>query len=146
MLIISSLIGFPTQLIAQPLEIVPVLTPSDYIVKYANQFNTDPNVLLKVAKCESEIKQTTKGDYLNGTYLAIGLFQYHQGTWIRHSKLLGEELDRDSVEDQAKLAAYIFANYPEARNEWTTYRAIMNGGVYSFYSKLLGKHYTVICR
>lgn len=137
--LLFSLLGLPTKDEAIELEIPN--TPQEYIEYYAKIYNTDPNVLLSVAKCESEFNQNNIGDGNR----AVGLFQFHQETWNRMSKLLGEKLDRNSVKDQARLSAFIFANYPEMRKEWSTYRAIEKGGTYSFYSTLLQKHYTVKC-
>lgn len=37
-------------------------------------------------------------------------------------KLFGEDLDYYSYNDQAKLTAFIFANYPRSKTEWTCYR------------------------
>ena len=125
----------------QELEIPQPSTPQEYIKYYANLYNTDPNVLLSVAKCESQFKQSTRGD--NG--LAVGIFQYHRGTWTRMSKLYGQELDINSVADQAKLTAFIYSNYPSIRNEWSTYVAIKKGGTYSFYSTLLKQNFNVKC-
>ncbi len=109
---------------------------------YAIYYKQDPALLQKVAGCESNYNQKLKGD--NG--LATGIFQYHKGTWESFSKLLGEELDINSVNDQAKLTAFIFTNYPKLKIHWTTYTAIKNGGTYSFYSKLLKKSFVVKCR
>lgn len=121
-------------------------TAKDYIVEYAELYDTDATVLLKVAECESELGKKNKGDYKNGEYLATGIFMYHKETWSRHSNLFGEKLDINSINDQAKLTAFIFSKYPNLRNEWTTYRAIKNGGTYSFYSKLLERHFVIKCK
>ena len=126
-------------------------TPQEYIVEYSKQFNTDPNLLLKIARCESQFDPLTKGDYKDGQYLAIGLYQYHAGMWDDSEKLYrkdvyDEDLDRNSYQDQAKLTAFIFAEHPNLRTKWTSYVAYANGGTYKFYSKLLGKNYTVVCK
>lgn len=117
-------------------------TAKDYIVEYAELYDTDATVLLKVAECESHFKQEANGDGKN----AIGIYQYWQDTWKDMSKLFGEELDINSVNDQAKLTAFIFAKYPKYKTKWTAYRAIQNGGTYSFYSTKLKRHFTVTCK
>lgn len=115
--------------------------PLPDIVRYfADQYDFSPEVLLKVMECESHGDQSVLGD--GGR--AVGIYQIHQETWNRFTKGMGETLDRDSAFDQAKVAAYAFSH--GHANEWTTFRAIMNGGTYSFYSKLLQKHFTVVCK
>lgn len=127
------------------------LSLEEYIEKYTTQFGSDTAVVKKVCECESHMGKTWLGDLLNGIYLAIGPFQYHSETWTRHAKLYEavyhEKLDRNSMHDQAKLASYIFSlDNENLKREWTTYRAIKNGGTYSFFSKKLGKQFTVECK
>jgi len=110
------------------------------ITYYSELYGADPKVTLAVARCESGFSQKAIGDQKR----AVGIYQYHLATFQRHSKLKGEELDRTSAHDQIKLATWAIAN--GYGNEWTAYRAIKNGGTYSFYSKLLGKHYTAHCK
>jgi hypothetical protein len=126
-------------------------TPQEYIVEYAKQFELNPELLLKIAKCESHLDPLAEGDYKNGTYLAIGIYQYHQDMWngsvlLYRKEVYDEPLDRYSYHDQAKLTSFIFAKHPELRKKWTSYVAYMNGGTYTFYSKLLGKYFTVVCK
>lgn len=151
---IVSLLALSTKTIAEaPPEDNPqkILSPRESIVEYANRFGTDPNVLLKVADCESHYDPKAVGDYKNGEYLAINIYQYHSGTWdefveIYQKEVYDEQLERDSYQDQAKVTAYIFAKHPEFRKRWTSYVAYANGGTYTFYSKLLEKEFTVVCR
>lgn len=117
-------------------------TPEELITYYANMYGADVDELLKVAQCESKMGKDNIGDSGN----AIGLYQYWNDTWLRFSKLLGEDLDINNMNDQARLTAYIFANHPELKTHWTSYVAIKNGGVYSFYSKKLGRHFKVYCK
>ena len=95
-----------------------------------------------MADCESDFHPSIKGD--GGR--AHGLFQYHKGTFDRYAKLSGMTLDYYSYEDQAQLTAWLYVNKPESLREWTSYRAIQNGGTYKFYSKLLQRHYVVTCK
>ena len=117
-------------------------TAKDYIVEYAELYDTDATVLLKVAECESRFDQEAIGDSKN----SVGIYQYWKDTWEEMSKLYGEKLDINSVNDQAKLTAFIFAKYPKHKTKWTAYRAIQNGGTYSFYSTKLKRHFTVTCK
>lgn len=118
------------------------LTVPELIHKYAELYGSNEQELLKVAQCESHLDPTVVGD--GGR--AKQVFQYHKETFDRHSKLLGENLDYASTEDNIKLAAFIFAKHPDSRNEWTTYVAIKNGGKYSFYSRLLKSYFVVYCK
>ena len=114
--------------------------PIKEIVNYfAIENDLDPKLALAVMRCESNGKQNTVSD--GGR--SIGVFQYQKPTWERHSKEYGEELDRNSPYDQAKLATWAIAN--GKGNEWTAYRTIKNGGTYSFYSNQLKQHFTVKC-
>lgn len=139
-----SLLGFPAKDMASELEIkeTPVLDLSidEQINHYAALYGTEGSLIKKMVKCESEFKTTALGD--GGR--AYGLMQYHKASFERHAKLFGEELDYYSSHDQIKLGSWAVAN--GYGREWTSYRAIQNGGTYSFYSKLLKQHYTVVCR
>lgn len=124
----------------------PTLEIQDYSVTklieyFSGVYNQDPKLLKRVAECESHLNQNAKGD----SGLATGLYQYHKGTWEHFSKLKGEVLDINSAYDQAKLTAFIFSLEEVYRKHWTSYVAIKNGGKYSFYSKLLKKHFVVSC-
>jgi hypothetical protein len=110
---------------------------------YAELYDVDPNLMKSIIKCESKFKPNAKGDYKNGKYLANGLLQYHSESFIRHSKALGEELDYYSPLDQIKLGT--FAISKGHGREWSSFRAIKNGGTYSFYSRLLERDYVVEC-
>jgi hypothetical protein len=123
----------------QPEPEVP-LSPTQYADKYAKQYGVDPVIFKKVMFCESHNKQSAIGD----SGRAVGVFQFHKGTFDGYAKKLGKTLDINSYRDQIELAAYMFS-IGEARH-WTAYRAVMNGGTYSFYSTLLQKHYTVACK
>lgn len=142
--------------IAQPQDIQPQIVPEktqeqqilDTIIEASNTYKVDKDILYSVLKCESGLDPDTNGDYKNGEYLATNIAQYHKGTFIRHNKKFFEDykqqLDYSSWSDHIKLTA--FALSKGYGNEWTTYRAIKNGGQYSFYSKLLEKNFTVVCK
>lgn len=126
-------------------------TLEEYIEEYATRFGSDESMVKKVCECESGTGKRLSGDFKNGIYLAIGPFQYHNETWIRHAKIYEavyhEKLDRNSIHDQAKLVSFIFSlDDEELKREWSSYRAITSGGIYTFYSKLLEKTFTVVCK
>lgn len=124
----------------------PVRTVKNYSVPeliehYAVVYNQDPQLLKSVAYCESRYKTSLKGD--GGR--AYSVFQIHKPTFERWEKQMGQDLDYNNYRDHIKLAAWAFSKGESYRDDWTTYVAIRKGGTYSFYSKLLKKHYTIRC-
>lgn len=145
--ILFSFIVFPMSIaFGQPIKeqvVIPEpihLTQSEVIQKYSNIYAVSAETLTKVMMCESNLDNSKIGD--NG--LAIGIAQFHQPTFDNFSKQLGEDLDIKNEEHQIKLMAYAFSKGDA--NHWTAYRALKNGGTYTFYSKKLGKWFTVICK
>lgn len=118
-----------------------ILSPKEVITYYSDIYGADEKLLLAMADCESNFNPSAIGD--GGR--AKSIFQYHRGTFDRYAKLFGQQLDYHSYHDQAKLTAWLSVSNPKALNEWTSYRAIQNGGVYKFYSKLLQRHFVVYC-
>ena len=139
LLIVVPLVAFAKPLTTKELEIKE-LSISMQIDYFAVLYGIDSSVVSKVIQCESEGKVTAMGD--GGR--SYGIAQFQKETFLRMEKKLGEDLNYDSAYDQIKLLS--FAISEGWGNEWTTYRAIQNGGKYSFYSKQLKKHFTVICR
>ncbi len=112
------------------------------IVYYGGQYGAEIPLLDKMAFCESTYNPKAVGD----SGRAHNVYQYHEATFYSHAKLMGEKLNYKSAHDQIKLTAWISVNHPDKLRAWTSYRAIKNGGTYSFYSKQLKKHYTVKCK
>ena len=102
------------------IEPQPVLSPREYIVKYAEVYKAPEKELIMVSKCESNFNPNAIGD--GGK--AKNIFQYHEPTFNRYEKLLGEELDYNSYHDQARLTAFIFANYPKEKKAWSCFTRI----------------------
>lgn len=115
------------------------MTLKETVVYYAYKNGVDPILALSMMECESKGKQNTIGDYNR----AIGIFQYWKDTWERHSKAYGKTLDINNPEHQAELATWAIAN--GMGREWTSYRAIKNGGSYTFFYKLEQREITVYC-
>ena len=107
---------------------------------FADLYGVDSRVVSKVIDCESNGIHESVGD--GGRSKGIGQFQ--EATFLRMEKKLGEDLNYNSSYDQVKLLTYAISQ--GWGREWTTYRAIQNGGKYSFYSKQLKKHFTVYCK
>lgn len=138
-LIISLLIH--AKVMADPLNISPLeLTAEGQVIYFSNLYGIDANIITRVIDCESQWEHSAKGD--GGRSNGIGQFQ--KSTFNRLSKLMGEELDYNSQFDQIKLLTWSIAN--GHGREWTSFRALENGGIYKFYSKQLGKHFTVVCK
>lgn len=108
----------PSLVIAEPYiaPFTPVehLTVQQRIVKYATVYATPAQPLLDVAKCESGYRQEAIG--LAGEQ---GIFQYKKQTWQGFETLIAQDMDINSVDDQAKMTAFIFANYPGYRSHWS---------------------------
>lgn len=138
--------SFAQSTTSSELHIEPTPTiDKEYIQEKVNQFSNiysiDPRLVTRVIECESKYDHENVGD--GGR--AFGVMQYHKASFLRHAKLMGEpDLDYYSTHDQIKVGTWAIAN--GHGREWTAYRAIMNGGTYSFYSKLLKKHFTVKCK
>jgi len=114
-------------------------SPQSLVSHYAEVYAYDEKTLQAVMRCESQGNQSTVGD--GGR--SFGIFQIQKETWKRFTKEMGETLDINSKNDQAKVASWAFAN--GHGDEWSTAVAIRKGGTYSFYSRQLKGHYTVRC-
>lgn len=140
--LISSLLGFPSKLIAEPLEIVnPVnLTLDEQISYFSKLYGADVSLIKAVIRCESNGVHSTVSDGGRSN----GIFQFQEPSFNRMAKDFGEQLDYHSQYDQIKLGIWSIAN--GYGMEWTAYRTIKNGGKYSFYSTQLQHHFTVYCK
>lgn len=111
---------------------------------FAKEYRTDPIPLLKVGECESGYneKAHNKTDPNGGSK---SYMQFQSTTFYGYAKKIGIQNPNIWNKIQvAQVAAYMFSI--GEGNQWTTYRAYMNGGSYSFYYKPLGKTITVYCR
>lgn len=131
--------------VTNELEIRPInpvnLTLDEQIVYFSNLYQVDVSLVRKVIECESGFSNKVVGD----SGLSRGIFQFQSSTFNRMEKILGEDLNYESQYDQLKLGIYAMSK-PELAKEWSTVRAINNGGVYSFYSRQLKGYYTVKCK
>ena len=123
----------------KPMYVKP-LTVEETIVKAATMYAAKERYIDSIIDCESDYDQT-----VIGAEGEIGVAQFKPNTFQRMEKLMGEDLDINSYTDQIKLISWISVNKPELMREWTTWRALQNGGKYTFTSKKTGKTYTVIC-
>lgn len=107
---------------------------------YAGYYGTDASLMKKVMQCESQGDPDMVGDH----NLSHGLFQIQKSTWNRFTKQMGETLDYTRSFDQIKVTAWAFAHGDGP--EWSTFRAIENGGSYTFFYKLENKEITIYCK
>ncbi len=103
--------------IQKPIPVKP-LSVQQYIVKYAQVYHVKEKLLLDVAFCESSFNPKAVGD--KGK--ARNIFQFHFPTWQRFTKEMGEELDYNSYQDQAKVAAYAFSQ--GYQSHWSCYSKV----------------------
>lgn len=111
----------------------------EVIEKYSTEYGLDKNLVYSMLFCESTLNENAIGD----SGKSKGISQYNPNTFIRHEKKLGEDLDEQSWHDSIKLMTFAIAN--GMGNEWTSYRAIKNGGSYTFKNSYTGKTQTVKC-
>jgi len=139
--------SYKAQANTTPLEVIDLseLSLKDYIKIYSKEFGVDSELLYDVMMCESGGKKV-KGD--GGR--SHNEFQWQVPTWNMYVKKYSQEygetkFDIHSMHDQIKLTSYAFSKGEQAKEMWSAYRAIKNGGKYSFYSKQLKGHYTAVC-
>lgn len=142
-LLIVSVLFIPKTKAWAPKPLVQDLSPQEVISYYAELYGADEKTLLSMARCESQFKPSAHNEDDGGSP-STGLYQYKKGTFERYSQLMGEELNMQSYHDQAKLTAWVYVHYPKERKAWTSYRAIVNGGSYTFTFE--GEPYTVYCK
>lgn len=138
--LVCSLLGFNPQSTTSAELIIREQSIQQQVEYFSELNDIDPKLISKIIQCESQGKENALGD--GGR--AFGIMQYHKASFINHSEIYGEELDYYSTYDQIKLGTWAIAN--GRGNEWTAFRAIKNGGTYSFYSKQLKKHFKVVCK
>lgn len=123
--VVLPLVAFAAKPVAtQELEIPPAtLTPKESISFFARLYGASEIELLKVATCESNLNPNAihYNDGEKGKH-SVGIFQYQRATFDGFAKVMGEDLDYYSYDDQAKLTAYIFAKYPKLKSHWTCAR------------------------
>lgn len=137
--LVISLLSNATKVIAEPIEISPNSSYEVLVENFTILYGGDVLLNKAIIECESQWNETALGD----SGRSYGLFQFQKASFERMSKAFGEELNYYSSYDQLKLGVWAVNN--GYANEWTSYRAIMNGGKYSFYSKQLKQHFTVYC-
>lgn len=93
---------------------------------WAHVDQTDPEFLVAVARCESELKTTAVGD--NGK--AYGVYQFHQPTFEMFARMMREDgtiakdvsLDYRDTEHNIRMASWAFST--ERDWHWTCARNV----------------------
>lgn len=138
-----SLIGqlvSPTPEIEKPLYWVNP-APIEVVQKYSDEYKIDANLLYSVLICESNLNPNVQaGDSGHSKTIA----QIKDPTWDYLEKKLGLSLDKGSYHDAIRLTAGAMS-ISEGEN-WTPYRAIKNGGSYTFFNRHTQKWQTVYCK
>ena len=78
----------------------------------AGKMGVSPKKMILLADCESNLNQRARGDFRSetGEYMAMGVFQWWQGSWDFYTKKYKLDLDRESVKDQITLTALVLKN------------------------------------
>lgn len=128
-----------------PTKTIDQMTTQELIELASEKFSQDASLISKISYCESKHKIVAHdgGRAVNMTGIHDRTFNY----WLPlYEKEVGETLDIKSTYDQFKMMSWAFSKGESYRTKWTTYVAYKKGGEYSFYSNLLGAHFTVRCK
>lgn len=137
-----------TMIVAEKEELIPTkddLTVKEMIQEIAPMFGQDPGLVSKISFCESHHQVVVHdGGYGKGV---TGIHRKTFDGWLPlYEKERHETLNYNSTYDQIKMMSWAFSKGDSYRNQWTTYVAYMNNGVYTFYSRLLKATFTVRCK
>ena len=107
--------------IVQDAQLASVISIEDLIEVKARIKGVDPEILKKIAFCESNMRQyNTKGQVLRGleNNLDVGVFQINEGYYLKQSKDQG--LDIHKTEDNINWAIYLFER--DGERHWNASR------------------------
>lgn len=103
-----------------PLRYIP--SQQHAIVKAAIFYGAPITEMLNTGHCETGHDDDFTDQSAIGKAGEIGAFQYFQSTWNIMSHAMGQTLDIHSFDDQVKLTAWVFANHPKWKTQWSTWR------------------------
>ena len=89
------------------------------IWQIAQEHGVDYDLMYDLAFCESSLVHEDQwGDYSSSTdsYLAYGLYQWHQDSWDDYNVWLEVDLDRDDMIDQIEMTALVIKS--EGQHNW----------------------------
>lgn len=124
--------------------ILEELTPKELLTYFADQYKTSAEDLIKVAMCESGFNEGAhnKEDPNGGSF---SFMQFQLPTFNQYAKKIN--IENHNIENKvhvAQVSSYMFS-IGEGK-QWTTYRALKNGGEYTFFYKPKNKYITVYCK
>lgn len=125
-------------------ERINKMTYVEMVEYIAPQFNQNPEEIKQIIWNESGFKVQCHDSCRAKNVTAI-----HDSTfkdWLpQYEKEMGETLNMQSQFDSIKMMSWAFKK--GYKTAWTTAVACdSKDGTYSFYSNLMGKHYTVTCK
>lgn len=85
----------------------------------AHKYGLDYKLMYDLAVCECNLQhENCWGDYssLTNSYLAYGIYQWHQDSWDDHNEWLGLDLDRTKLVDQIEMTALVLKN--DGQHNW----------------------------
>ena len=96
----------------------PTKTPQQIIRQFAYLYGVPEKLALCIAKNESGFRADAVGD----SGLAVGILQFHRGTFLMFQKKMGlkQSDDRTDVVESARVAMWAIAN--GYGKHWSTYR------------------------
>lgn len=136
--LIISLYASSTKVIADPLEIV---SPTDMTIEgqinyYSELYDVDSDTINKVIQCESKFNPNAHNPNGEDSW---GLVQINLDSH--------PEITKEQALDTNFSINYLAENISDGNGRmWTSYRAIKNGGSYTFWSSTLHKSITVVCK
>lgn len=106
----------------QIIEVPKELTPTEYIIKYAQEYGVSEKLLLAVATCESSLNVEAVNNNEPNNIQSYGIFQYQKPTWEYFEKKFNVDLDYYNPEDQIKMTAIAFKN--GQANHWSCFSKV----------------------
>jgi hypothetical protein len=112
--------------VAEVVILEVVYTREDIIRKIEETFPESPNTAVLVAKCESGLIPDIQSNHTlsYGREESFGLFQIHARAWDKHAQRLGYVDYKTEVDDNLKMARYI---YEQAGKRWTPWSCYTKG-------------------
>jgi hypothetical protein len=116
------------QAVIEPVEVIleVTYTKEDIIRRIEAAFPEDAKTAVKIAKCESGLRPVIQSQHTlsYGQEKSYGLFQIHAPDWHHVALHLGYTEYRTSVEENIKMARYI---YELAGKKWTPWSCYTKG-------------------
>lgn len=131
-------------MVVAPVIKLEELSPRELLEYFAAEYETSSEDLIKVANCESGFNEDAhnKKDPNGGSF---SFMQFQLPTFNSYAKKIG--IDNPDIKNKvhvAETSSYMFS-IGEGK-QWTAYRALKNGGSYTFFYEPENKYITVYCK